>query len=74
MSNFSQAVKFFELMRAGKNCALDVKKTTGEVVCQFTFNRTTQAEGAGTPPIPMTHHWSRVAQYENGVLVELTNA
>lgn len=66
MSSAAQVKKFFDLMAGGKKAALDVNLTTGEVVCQFTKNETTGAEGVGTPGTPFTGAWDRVASCADG--------
>lgn len=52
MSNESAVIQFIELSKSGRNAALDVDTTTGNLICRYTDNQKTGVKGAGTPPVP----------------------
>ena len=62
MTNTAYHVKkFFDLAKDGKRAALDVNLSTGDIVCMFSKNINTKAEGDGTPSSTMSDAWKRVA-------------
>lgn len=70
MSTSAANVKqFFDLLNSGAKAALDVNLRTGEVFCQATKNLQTGAIGMGTPGIPFTDQWTRVAACADGKLL-----
>lgn len=60
---------FFQLMKDGKQAALDCKVKGGKVVCQASHNLTTGAWGEGTPGQPYGSDWIRIAQCANSQLI-----
>ncbi len=62
-------LKFIELALSDKAAALDAHTVTGEVVCLRTINLKTRAEGNGTPPIPWSDPWRRLASCSNGTVL-----
>lgn len=67
--NVDTIKKFFHLLNAGKQAALDVHQSTGEVVCMRSYNDHTDAEGNGTPPQTYTASWQRLAACDKGRLI-----
>jgi hypothetical protein len=57
--------QFFKLLAEGKKAALDIHLDSGEIVCRFSKNQQTNAEGLGTPGQPFSPKWERVANCEN---------
>lgn len=65
----TQVKKFFDLLAAGKQAALDVQLNNGEVACIASINQDSGAIGNGTPGQPYTAEWTRVAACANGSLL-----
>lgn len=64
-----QVKTFFDLLSTGAKAALDVNLKTGDVVCLATKNEQTGAVGVGTPGMPYTADWTRVAACADGKLL-----
>lgn len=60
--------KFFGAILDGRQAGLDVNSVSGDVLCMMSMSLDGKTEGAGTPGIPFTEQWLRVASCKDRVL------
>lgn len=67
MNQYAQISKFWRIASAGRNAALDLDKTTGEIICQFTRSPNgDNPDGYGSVPRTYGENWTRIVECKNG--------